>query len=509
MVDKDPNHYSLTNIHLLTEGKMKSTNKNLIRLSFAVFAVMLIINGCSTQKEKGMPLTTTSKKAKTLFIEARALIFRDKNKEAKPLLASALQLDKNFALANLYYGFSGVSNAEMQKYADAAYAGKDMVSEPEKHFIIAISAYLKGKSDETLKEIKTAIDLCPDDKYLLFDMASIYAGYGKYDNALEYIKKCIATDTSFAYAVNYEGYILWRLGKTDEAEAIYKKSLNMDAGINSFYNNYGQLLRSKGAFDQAIEMHKKAIGIDPNYMSYLYLGHCYVANGQYPAARENYTKAFDVSINPGQKNFCLTSVAYTYLYEGNLKDALAAFDKQIEFARQAGKMDNSIVTATSYKSFCFLVYNDLIRAEGFNNEAKGLISKLDLKENERNSFAKDSIFWNAYIYLFTGKTAEAQKCHDQYEKVLTDQEKKDSENDIIVLQGLIKFFNKNYKEALSDLDKSEGPFGMYYDALTYEKLKNKDKAKEVLSKIVKDNLTSFEIAVTRPIAKKKLEELSK
>lgn len=488
---------------------MKSTNRNLIRLSFAVFALMLIINSCSSQKETGMPVTTTSNKAKSLFKEAQVLIFRDKNKEAKPLLTSALQLDKNFALANLYYGFSGVSNAEMQKYVDAAYASKDMVSEPEKHFITAVSAYLKGNRDETLKEMKTAIDLCPDDKYLLFDLASTYAGYGQYDNALEYIKKCIETDTSFAYAVNYEGYILWRLGKTDEAEALYKKSLKMDAGITSFYNNYGQLFRSKGAFDEAIGMHKKAIEIDPNYMSYLYLGHCYVANGQYPAARENYSKAFDVSINPGQKNFCLTSVAYTYLYEGNLKDALAAFDKQIDFDRQAGKMDNSIIYITAYKSFCCLVYNDLKKAEEFNNEAKGLISKLDLKENERNSFAKDSLFWNAYIYLFTGKTGEAQKCHDQYEKVLTDQEKKDYEKDIAALQGLIEYFKHNYKEAILNLEKSDGQFGLYYNALAYEKMKNNDKAKEVLSKIVKNNLTSFEIAVTRPIAKKKLEELSK
>ncbi|MGD0340421.1 MAG: tetratricopeptide repeat protein [Bacteroidales bacterium] len=489
---------------------MKRTIKNLIRLSVAAFAVMMIINGCSPQKNTGnMPVTTSSKKAKSLFKEAQALMFRDKNKEAQPLLTSALQLDKNFALANLYYGFSGVSNAEMQQYVDAAYQSKDKVSEPERHYIMAISAYLKGNRDETLKEMKTAIDLCPRDKYLLYDMANTYANYAQYDNALEYIKRCVETDTTFAYALNYEGYILFRLGKPEEAEALYKKSIQMDPGITSFYNNYGQLLRSKGAFDEAIEMHKKAIGIEPNYMSYLYLGHCYVANGQYPAARENYTKAFDVSVNPSQKNFCLTSVAYTHLYEGSFPDALAAFDKQIDFDRQAGKMDNSIINITAYKCFCCLLYNDLKKAEELNNEAKGLISKLDLTERDRNSFVKDTLFWNAYVNLFTGKTAEAQKCLDQYEKCLTDQEKKDAEKDLAVLQGIIEYFKHNYKEATLNLEKSDGQLGMYYNALAYEKMKNNDKAKEVLSEIVKNNLTSFEIAVTRPLAREKLEELSK
>jgi tetratricopeptide (TPR) repeat protein len=488
---------------------MKIAIKTLIRLAVAAFAVMLIINGCSTQKDTGMPVTTTSNKAKTLFKEARALMFRDKNKEAQPLLTSAMQLDSNFVMANIYYAFSGVSNAEMQKYVDAAYQCKDKVSEPERHYIMAISAYLKGNRDENLNEMKAAIDLSPTDKYLLFEMANMLAGYGQYDNALEYIKRCVEADTTFAYAVNYEGYILFRKGKTEESEALYKKSIQMDAGISTFYNNYGQLLRSKGAFNEAIEMHKKAIEIEPAYMSYLYLGHCYVANGQYAAARENYTKAFEVSVNPDQKSFCLSSVAYTHLYEGNLPDALTAFDKQIDFDRQVGKMGNAIINATEYKAFCCLVYNDLKKAEEFNNEAKGMISKLDLTETVRNSFMKDTLFWDAYLNLFNGKTAEAQKCLDQYIKSLSDQEKKDSDNDLIVLQGMIGYYQHNYKEAILNLDKSEGQLGMYYDGLAYEKMKNVDKAKEVLSKIVENHLTSIEIALTKPLAKRKLEELSK
>ena len=49
--------------------------------------------------------------------------------------------------------------------------------------------------------------------------------------------------------------------------------------------------------------------------------------------------------------------------------------------------------------------------------------------------------------------------------------------------------------------------GNYYAGLAYEKLGNKEKAKETYMKIVDERLTSFDLAATKPFAKKRLAQL--
>jgi tetratricopeptide (TPR) repeat protein len=486
---------------------MKNKTQKQIPLLIALFSVIIMITGCKS-KDTNMPVTTRSEKAKSLFLEARVQMFENNPKMYTDLLKQALDLDKDFALANLYYGYSGLGSIDREKFLNAAYDKISTVSETEKHLILAFIAYSKGIQDSVIKEMKKAIELSPNDKYLALTLANVFDSYGKYEDALVYARKSYESDTLFSNAVNYQGYLLWRLKKADEAEKMYKKSIEMNPANSAFYNNYGQLLRGKGKLDEAIAMHKKALEIRQDYLSYLFLGHCYVAKNDYPAARENYLKAFDVSVNNGQKNFCLESVGSTYLYEGNLPDALFAFDKRADFNKKLGKMDVEIIQSLIYKIISCQIYKDFVNSEKYITQVKDLVSSLELTETDRSNYKKYSILLDGFQNAYSGNNKEAEKYLAQFEKQLNGTEKNAYSNDINEIRGIVESNKGNYDAAIALLEKSS-TYAQYYTGLIYEKTGKAEKAKEIFSNIAGNNLTSFDLAVVKPFAKKKLAELTK
>ncbi len=485
---------------------MKSRIKKQLAPATVFLITALLIVGFLSG-DSGMTITTKSDKARTLFREAQIEVFETGDMVViSGKLKQALELDKDFALANLYYGYMGFGSADRMKYLNAADEQKDNITEAEKHFIQAYLYLEYSKRDEAFEELKTAIRLAPGDKILPMHLANAYVGYEKYNEALEYAKLSCELDPNFAGAVSYQGYILWCLEKYDEAEKLYIKSLEMSPANTQFLNRYGQLLRSTGKIAEAINIHKKALTIRDEYLSALFLGHCYVADNNYAAARENYLKAMDVSATNWQKNFCLYSVGTTWLYDGNLPEALATFDRQIEFDKQLGDRDEYIIGATVNKAYSCLLYEDFEDYVKFLNDYKGYLTSLKLTEADKIYYNQYKVLLEGFLYAYSGKTDLAEKYLDQYEKSLTEAEKDTYKQDLFEMRGLIDYQKGNYKEAIVSLEKA-GTMGLYFTGLSYEKLGNIDKAKEAYSKISTDPKTSFPLAATKPFARKRLAQL--
>lgn len=485
---------------------MKSKILNLTPC-FAAFLVAALMAFGFIAGDRLMPVTTKSDKARTLFKEAWVMSIETGDmQKVTDLLKQAIELDKEFPIANLWYGYMGFGSVERNKYIQVAANQLDKVSEAEKHFIQAVLHYENGKRDECFDELKKAISLAPDDNLLTLNLASMYTTYAKYEEALEYAKRSCELNPDFAGALNYQGYVLWNLKKYDEAEKLYLKSLEMSPDNTQFLNRYGQLLRAVGRVDEAIKMHKKALTIREDYLSALFLGHSYAALENYPAAREAYMKAMDASVINNQKNFCLYSVATTWLYEGNLKEALAAFDRQSEFNKKLGGRDEQLINTTVLKAYSCLLYEDYATYGKMLKEYRNYLTSLNLSESDRTYFSQYSNLVDGYLYAYSGKTDFAEKYLSLYEQSLTDAEKDTYKSDLFEMKGLIDYHKGNYREAIANLEQA-GNMALYYAGLAYEKLGNIEKAKETYAKIADNKLTSFDLAVTKPFARKRLAAL--
>jgi tetratricopeptide (TPR) repeat protein len=490
---------------------MNRNFKNLIRIMVPFITVTMMIMGCTATDKKCMPLTSTSKKARALAWEAQALNADGFTIKAVEMFKQALELDSNFVAANLWYGQNaGLGNIEKHKYFTRAERNMGNVPEAEQHMIKTYLALEKNDRETVINEIKAIIALYPEDKYMLRLLAVRYYGFGQYENALEYIRKSCEADTTFSTAVYYQGYVLYAMGKIDEAEKMYKKSIEMNPGVPLYYNNYGQLLRSSGRIDEAMKMHNKAIEIEPSFLAYLYLGHCYSIKGDYSLARENYSKAFDISTSNAQKNTVSWSMASTYLFESNLAEACAILDKHADFNRKLGNMDIEVINSIVNKGFCYLHYNDLSNAEKYINEATGLIPTLNLTETERKNYEKYAIFWKGWFQAVSGKPVDAQKSLDEFKSSMKDEAELDAMKFYWnSFQGIVAFSKKKWSDAASLLNSPNVGIIYYYDGLAYQNAGDKEKAKEVFSKIVNNNLIGLQQALVKPFAIIRLSELAK
>jgi tetratricopeptide (TPR) repeat protein len=489
---------------------MKRRLKNPIRI-IASIILLVMINGCTSTDKKCMPLTSLSKKAVQIALEAQALNVDGFTPQAVVLYKQALELDSNFVAANLWYGQNaGLSNAKRHEYFMKAERNKNKVTTAEQHMIKSYLANEKDDGETVINELKEIIKLYPEDKYMLRLLAVRYYAYGQFQNALEYAKKSCQADTSFATAVYYQGYVLAAMGKTDEAEKWYKKAISMNPAVPMYYFNYGQLLRSVGRIDEAIEMYNKIPGADTEYSVNFFLGHCYTNKGDFAKAREFYQKSFDLSDNDVQKNAQLLNIAYSYLYEEKLIEACSSIDKCIEFEKKSGEMNLQIIENTFNKAYCYYFYNEMTNADKFLKEGLALINTLKLSETDRNNYTKYGIFHKGWFLAGRGKSAEAEKCMEDFRDSMKDEAELNAmKGTWDALRGIVAFSRKNWTDAEIFLESSKTPFSNYYLGLIYQNKVEKEKAKEVFIKIANNNMIGLQMAIVKPFAMKKLLELKK
>jgi tetratricopeptide (TPR) repeat protein len=489
---------------------MKKRLTSMIRITTAV-VLIVIFNGCSTADKKSMPLTSSSGKAIQLALEAQALNVDGFTPKAIELYKQALELDPNFVAVNLWYGQNaGLSNEQRHEYFMKAERNKNKVTDAEKHMINSYLANEKNDVVAVTNELKEIIKLYPRDKYVLRLLAVRYYAYGQFEDALEYAKKSCQADTSFAAASYYQGYVLATMGKTEEAEKWYKKSISMNPGVPMYYFNYGQLLRNGGRIDEAIEMYNKIPGADTDYSVNLLIGHCFTAKGEFAKARKSYQKSFDLSVNDVQRNAQMLNIAYSYLYEEKLNEACSSIDKCIEFEKKSGEMNLQIIENTFNKAYCYYFYNEMTNADKFLKEGLALINTLKLSETDLNNYTKYGIFHKGWFLAGRGKSAEAEKCMEDFRDSMKDEAELNAmKGTWDALRGIVAFSRKNWTDAEIFLESSMTPFSNYYLGLIYQNKGEKEKAKEVFIKISNNNMIGLQMAIVKPLAMKKLLEINK
>ena len=454
-----------------------------------------------------MPVTTSSPKAKALFLEARDIYFEKGDFEKSlALIRQALEIDSQFAVANIWQAFMGVGNTEQEKFMTVAAGQMNNVSEPERHFISSYMAIFMVKYDDAVSEMKAAVEAAPRDRYLPIHLSMLYRMIGKNDDALLAARLSSEIDATFAAAFFNQAYALWVLKNNAAAEKLFLKAIEMQPGNTIFLNNYGLFLKSMNRIDEAVKIHRKALSIREDYLALLTLGHCYVELGEYPSAREYYMKAFEASKLVGEKSFCLMSVATTWLYESNLENAMAGMDKRGEFLLKEGDYNDLVVNGDIYKAYCAMFYGDFEKSEKYIRDMKEHAATLPMPEATRNDFVKYAVIVDGYNYAYSANPEMAERLLRQFEAGLSEAEKSIYEQDIYEMQGLIDFHRGKYSEALVSLEKGY-VMANYYAGLAYEKLGDTGKARETFMKILEDKHTNFILAATKPFAQKRLAEL--
>lgn len=126
-----------------------------------------------------------------------------------------------------------------------------------------------------------------------------YINQGRYDLAMDKLKKAIEQDPDNAFAQHYIAELYRRLGEFDKAETHFKKALDLSPDNAPLMNNYGVFLCDDKKYKKAYRYFDKVLK-DPLYPAkgsvYENIGLCAQSEGNVKMAEENLR--FALRLNP-------------------------------------------------------------------------------------------------------------------------------------------------------------------------------------------------------------------
>lgn len=224
------------------------------------------------------------------------------------------------------------------------------------HTNLGLALLDRGKTDEAIGHLSTALRLSPD-RYALYrnlaiahmrkrqyseaigyylqgfalirdnrDKALFYLGIGdayeKMGNnseALIHYRRSLASDPMSAEAHSAIGQIYAKHGKAKEALDELSQAVRFNPGFSQAYNNMGNVYAQQGNDEEAVRLYLKAIQVGPsNPDAHYNLGAIFLSQGREREAIKHFDQA--LSANPEYKK-ARTGLAAVYFGRGELEKA--------------------------------------------------------------------------------------------------------------------------------------------------------------------------------------------
>ena len=224
-------------------------------------------NTAATASTAKLPITTSSEEAKKQFVEGRDKTERLLIADSLANFDKAIELDPNFASAELARAQASQTAKEFFDHLAKAVALADKVSEGEKLLIVSTKAGVDGDNAKQKESLDRLVALFPGDERVQVIVGGYYFGQQDYKTALEHYNESIKINANYAPAYNIAGYAYRQNGDMDKAEQSFKKYIELIPNDPNPYDSYGELLLKMGRYDDSIVQYKKALAIDPNFMA--------------------------------------------------------------------------------------------------------------------------------------------------------------------------------------------------------------------------------------------------
>jgi Flp pilus assembly protein TadD len=266
-----------------------------------------------------------------------------------------------------------------------------------------------------------------------------------------------------------------------------------------------QKLEEAGDRAKALAAYRQVIEKAPGHVAaHLGIGRVLDLEGQYVEARRHLQTAIDRAADP-EKNQALSTMAVSYAFEGNARDAARYYQQVFDRQVQAGAPDSAGGIANALGRV-YLETGDLDNAEkwyrtGYEHGTKAAApGQKDLAEM-RWHHAQARI-------AARRKQPEAARKHVDEVKAIADRGRLDESQRLQVhhVAGYAAFYQGDFERAIAELAKAdqEDPFILSLLAQSYEQRKDQARARELYAAIAKMPDHSLQAALSRPFAQRRL-----
>ena len=437
-----------------------------VSLAFPLLIALALAVAPARPAEK-IPVTSSSQKALSSFLDGRRLFDNLRLTDAIPYFEKAIREDGKFALAHLFLAQSaGTAKTffdEMRK-AEETSGG---ASRAEQLMIKGFDAGANARPGVQLEMYQDLVKEYPEDERAQMLVGTAYMAQQEFPQAVEHLKKAIAIAPDFAPAYNQLGYALRSLERYDESEATFKKYTELLPTDPNPFDSYAELLLKMGRFDESIAQYGKALEVNPHFAnSFTGIAACLMYQNKHDEALAETKKEMAAARNPGETRLALFTRAVVHMDRGDAEGALKEIGGELAIAeklKDAGSMSADRAAMAN-----------ILLEEGKTDEAlaqfkqsNDIIQRSSLGADVK---AANALFHHANVARVMIRKGDLASARTETEALRQEAEKRQSKNQMRLaheLNGLIALEQKDYAGAIAELKQAnqQDPRVLYNIAL--------------------------------------------
>jgi tetratricopeptide (TPR) repeat protein len=427
-----------------------------------------------------LPVTTKSEEARKEFLQGRDLFDKLLAQDSIQHFDKAIALDPDFASAELARANSATTAHEFFDHLKKSVALADKSSDAEKSLILATEAGANGDTVKQKEYLDKLLAAYPNDERVRFVYGTFEFTQQDFSAAIDHLKKGSEIAPNYSPVYNMLGYSYRQAGDFSNAEQAFKKYIELIPNDPNPYDSYGELLLKMGRFDDSITQYRKAISIDSNFVaSHLGIAADLMYQGKAQEATAELQKIIDKARSDGETRLALFGKSVVAADSGKLDQAAQEIDKEFAVAEKAN--DQAAMAADLQAKATILVQAkklDMAR-QAFERSVK-LVQDSNLSKEIKDNAQLVHHFNMGLVAVGKNDLKSAKTESLQFTGGA-----EASKNPVLVRQshsltGMIALAEKNYDQAISELEKAnlQDPQDLFRLAQAYEGKGDKAKAQE-------------------------------
>ncbi|HEY6003126.1 MAG TPA: protein kinase [Anaeromyxobacter sp.] len=241
----------------------------------------------------------------------------------------AIAIDPQFSLAHYriaYLGkFTGLDEASRRTEIEAALRHADRVPAKERALIQAWKAVMDGRSEEAHAMYEQAARAYPQDKEVLFMAGDQFVHEDKFAEALPYMERAVALDSTFEPALMHQADSLAGLGRFDDMLAMAQRWTERAPSGAAFRALAGAQVHA-GGVEEAVAASRRALDIDGTPYSRASLGETLLLAGRYREAEALVRSSAAPGASALSRRVTTETLVGALAYQGRRREALQLVD---------------------------------------------------------------------------------------------------------------------------------------------------------------------------------------
>ena len=487
---------------------------------YLLVTFLFVMMACQSPKtaealypDNEIPISSNSEEAIQELVTGLAILDQGNGQNAKPHFEKALALDSDFVSAQMYRAFTSNSLTDWSENRDKFLAMRDKANDGEKIMMDILLAGMENDNPKELELSKQLVEKYPYSARAHENLAGAYNGMNETEKARAQYAKAIELNPEFIPAISNLGasYLFTSPKDFAKAQEFMEKVVEMIPESSRAHIDLGDCYRAQNNLEKALTSYIKAGELDPNdQVAFSKAGHANSFLGNFDEARKNFQNARAVSeFGTGSYDF----EAFTYLYEGDYKKALAFL---MESAKGVDAMDIPESNKTGTKVNCTFDCAIIAMHHGDTDHLKEVVELMRPLSAQvgKDSGSKATVinqkanmqYWDAIASASEGNYEEAVA---KAEMIKTTLESSNNPNKMRRYDRAMAFINykqENYEKALEHASKlnPDNVYDRYWMAHANKMAGNTDKAMEIFKEIADNNFNSVGYALIRNEVKEML-----